>query len=86
MAQLPNHLIMDIIKLVDGGLNTHKQKFKGVMNQLIKHDSCGKWCDNPMFDKCWNCGRTCEVSNPHAWNPDESCCMECSDYIDWTVD
>ena len=34
MAQLPNHLIMDIIKLVDGGLNTHKKKFSNVMTEF----------------------------------------------------
>jgi len=34
MTQLPNHLIMDIIKLVDGGLNTHKRKFAGVLNSV----------------------------------------------------
>ena len=37
MTQLPNHLIMDIIKLADGGLNTHKQKFKGVMDSIEGH-------------------------------------------------
>jgi len=34
MAQLPNHLIMDIIRQVDGGLNTHKQKFKSVISTI----------------------------------------------------
>ena len=38
MAQLPNHLIMEIIKLADGGLNTHKQKFKSVMDQFKLFD------------------------------------------------
>ena len=39
MAQLPNDLIMDIIKLADGGFNTHKKKFKRsliIFNEAIK--------------------------------------------------
>ena len=39
MAQLPNDLIMDIIKLADGGLSTHKKKFKWsliIFNEAIK--------------------------------------------------
>ena len=38
MAQLPNRLIMDIIKLVDGGLNTHKKKFSNVMTEFKSID------------------------------------------------
>ena len=34
MAQLPNDLIMDIIKLADGGLSTHKNKFSNVINEF----------------------------------------------------
>ena len=33
-SQLPNRLIMDIIKTVDGGLNTHKKKFKSVIASI----------------------------------------------------
>jgi len=33
-SQLPNDLIMDIIKSVDGGLNTHKKKFKSVIESI----------------------------------------------------
>ena len=34
MAQLPNDLIMIIIQMVDGGLNTHKQKFSKCMTEF----------------------------------------------------
>jgi hypothetical protein len=34
MALLPNRLIMDIIQMADGGLNTHKKKFSNVMLEL----------------------------------------------------
>ena len=33
-SQLPNDIIMNIIKLADGGLYTHKKKFKGVINSI----------------------------------------------------
>jgi len=34
MALLPNRLIMDIIQIVDGGRNTHKQKFSKCMTEF----------------------------------------------------
>ena len=34
-SQLPNHLVMDIIRQADGGLNTHKSKFLNSLN-IIK--------------------------------------------------
>ena len=37
-TELPNNLIMDIIKLADGGLNTHKKKFSNSLN-IIKTQS-----------------------------------------------
>ena len=33
-SQLPNDLIMDIIKSVDGGLNTHKKKLNVILQQI----------------------------------------------------
>ena len=44
MAQLPNRLIMDIIQMVDGGLNTHKKKFTTVINQFNELDGL-KWIE-----------------------------------------
>ena len=35
-SKLPNNLIMNIIRTVDGGLNTHKQKFSAVINEIKK--------------------------------------------------
>jgi hypothetical protein len=32
---LPTNLIMDIIKIADGGLNLHKKSYKGVMGELL---------------------------------------------------
>jgi len=34
-SQLPNDLVMDIIKLADGGLTTHKGKFNIILQQII---------------------------------------------------
>jgi len=33
-SQLPNRLIMDIIKMADGGLHTHKQQISKVHDEL----------------------------------------------------
>jgi hypothetical protein len=58
MAQLPNRLIMDIIKLVDGGLNTHKRKFAGVLNSVettnVEDLPAGglTWGFDPYYS-CW---------------------------------
>ena len=38
MSNLPNQLIMDIIKMADGGLCTHKKCFANVMEELTKPD------------------------------------------------
>mgnify|MGYP003636603564 CR=1 FL=1 len=34
-SQLPNRLIMDIIKMADGGLHTHKQQMKDVLKNIF---------------------------------------------------
>jgi hypothetical protein len=34
-SQLPNNLIMDIIKIADGGLNRHKKGYQGVMEEFL---------------------------------------------------
>tara|TARA_R110000851_G_scaffold318732_3_gene482749 strand:- start:1258 stop:1674 length:417 start_codon:yes stop_codon:yes gene_type:complete len=39
MSNLPNNLIMAIIKLADGGLNTHKKLFASTLNSVINHKS-----------------------------------------------
>jgi len=45
MAQLPNHLIMDIIRIADGGKPTHNKKFQGVLRTI---NLLGKmWGDSP---------------------------------------
>ena len=36
-GKLPNNLIFDIIRIADGGKNTHKVKYSKVMAQII-HD------------------------------------------------
>ena len=48
MSQLPNHLIMDIIKIADGGLNTHKSKYVGVL-KFIKKEGGLIPTSNPSF-------------------------------------
>ena len=58
MAQLPNNLIMDIIRLADGGLNTHKQKFKSTLDYV---NSCGKQIQElvemePRLPEMYKCG------------------------------
>ena len=39
MSQLPNNLIMKIIKVADGGLNTHKSKYSNVMGELLGYNA-----------------------------------------------
>lgn len=34
ISQLPNDIIMNIIKMADGGLNTHKKKMNHVFKDL----------------------------------------------------
>ena len=46
MSNLPNHLIMNIIKLADGGLNTHKSKLKLVFEDLLAPGWLDDWYGN----------------------------------------
>jgi len=46
--KLPNDLIINIIKLADGGKTTHKQKMSLVLDELNQIDengnNCNEWC------------------------------------------
>ena len=35
MTKLPNNIIMNIIRMADGGLNTHKTNMKSIFEQVI---------------------------------------------------
>ena len=58
MSNLPNNLIMAIIKLADGGLNTHKRNFAGVLNSVkttnVEDLQAGglMWGFDPYYS-CW---------------------------------
>jgi len=39
MSQLPNNLIMNIIRMADGGLSAHKKKFIPILNGNLKRDA-----------------------------------------------
>tara|TARA_R110002020_G_scaffold355545_1_gene568221 strand:+ start:516 stop:914 length:399 start_codon:yes stop_codon:yes gene_type:complete len=59
-SQLPNNLIMKIIREADGGRNAHKEKFAGVV-KIIQH--CGDEADRAAREdcRCW--------TPEHGWVP-----------------
>jgi len=45
MSQLPNDIIMRIVRQADGGIYTHKHKYSNVMgelNNIIEGNECGE--------------------------------------------
>ena len=63
MSNLPNHLIMDIIKLADGGLNTHRKKYKSVLDSIkepLKYYDDGGGGNGEYFGHFKNKGRSLE--------------------------
>tara|TARA_R110000772_G_scaffold114_1_gene578 strand:+ start:49 stop:426 length:378 start_codon:yes stop_codon:yes gene_type:complete len=48
MPKLPNDIIMNIIRMADGGLNTHKTKMKSIFDQF---NLLGE--DNPIHPSYW---------------------------------
>jgi len=58
MSNLPNHLIMQIIREADGGKITHQAKLKNVLEEFHKHidtykaDYCENQCPYIFNDDC----------------------------------
>jgi hypothetical protein len=64
MAQLPNDLIMNIIRIADGGLHTHKQKLASVLESIKSPHKFHEEFDGKWFGHFKNKGRNMqEIEN-----------------------